>query len=55
MTLNDLELTKCAMDVHNNEAVISKLTRDNEREELRRVYKDILYAAFKALDRLEKL
>ena len=55
MTINDIRLTECSRQIHNNEQVLDRLTRDGKKEELRRVYKELLAASFHALERLDQL
>ena len=55
MTINDIPLTHCSRTVHNCEIVIDRLTRDNQRQELRDTYKKLLEAAFLAIERLDEL
>lgn len=55
MTTNDLTLTECSRTIHRAEQVLDRLIRDSERDELRRQLKNLVYAAFKGLERLDEL
>jgi hypothetical protein len=55
MTTNDIPLTECSRTVHKVEAVIDRLTRDSQLDELRGQYKQLMLASFKALERLDEL
>lgn len=54
MTLNDMELTECSRAIHNADGELDRLTRENQREELRKRFKLIFEASWHALNRLDE-
>lgn len=55
MTLNDLELTQHAIEIHRNAGLLSYLTREGKEKSLFLAYKRIFDAADKAMERLNRL